>query len=91
MTDTLDQTLLQQLQQISQAIGEVKQEVTELNGRNESVDQRLLMIERCLANLHSDLGQSRGRTIWSDEERKAFSNWLETNANIDEDFANFPS
>lgn len=86
----MNEEFLDLLQKIQQSINELKQSHAELSHQATSVDQRLCQVERCLVNLHNDARQSRGRSIWTDDERMAFSNWLATNAVVDEGIPKLP-
>ncbi|MCQ8129986.1 hypothetical protein [Methylomonas rivi] len=88
MNEQSNQTLLELMRQIQRDIGELKQQQVELSGQLLTVDERLLNVERCLINLRSDADRSRTRMVWSDDERTAFSNWLSSNTNVNDDFSN---
>lgn len=72
--------VLAHLEQISSGIHDLKKSITDLQQQVQLVDERLLLVERCIANLHGNNTQAPTRTVWTDEERDAFCNWLAVNS-----------
>lgn len=88
MVDTINNEVLSYLKQISLGLNDLTHAINEVNQQLNSLDQRLALVERCVVNIHTNNTQAPTRTIWSDDERTAFCNWLAVNTDASDDTYN---
>lgn len=86
----MDYSITEHLLRIRQEIGEIGQSQTDVAAQLTALDNRLSNIERCVINLRNDAVQASNRSIWSDDERTAYVNWLTDVSEQDEHFPSLP-
>ena len=79
MNDTQNTQILELLLQIQKDIGALRQDQASLTQQIAMLDQRMTQVEYCVTNHYNDFRQTGNRTIWSNEQRTAFGDWLVSN------------
>lgn len=79
MNDTQNMQILELLLQIQKDIGALRQDQASLTQQIAMLDQRMTQVEYCVTNHYNDFRQTGNRTIWSNEQRTAFGDWLVSN------------
>lgn len=76
MNDQQTLELRDLLLQIQRDIGALTQHQKALAEQLSGVDQRLAQVEYCVINHYNDFRETGNRTVWSNEQRNAFGEWL---------------
>ncbi|PPD29709.1 MAG: hypothetical protein CTY19_16985 [Methylomonas sp.] len=76
MNDTQTKELFDLLLQIQRDIGALTQQQTALAEQLTGLDQRLAQVEYCVINHYNDFRETGNRSVWTNEQRNAFGEWL---------------
>ena len=68
--------LIELLSQLQNGLDELRRGQIELGIQMQEVSKRLVQVEQCVSNHYNDYRQTGQRTVWSDEQRLAFAQWL---------------
>lgn len=79
MNDAQNMEMMDLLLQIQRDIGALRQDQVSLALQITALDQRMTQVEYCVTNHYNDFRQTGNRTIWSNEQRTAFGDWLVSN------------
>ncbi len=79
MNDAQNMEIMDLLLQIQRDIGALRQDQASLSQQITALNQRMTQVEYCVTNHYNDFRQTGNRTIWTNEQRTAFGDWLVSN------------
>lgn len=79
MNDAQNMEIMNLLLQIQRDLGALRQDQASLAQQLTALDQRMTQVEYCVTNHYNDFRQTGNRTIWTNEQRTAFGDWLVSN------------